>query len=256
MKSVSSKRRGILRRHFSYANVMATVAVFMALSGVAWAASLPKNSVGSKQIRKDAVRSAEIKRAAVSTSEVKNNSLSGVDINEALLGKVPLAGTADSVTTDISITKRIQSSASAATPAAARAAATEVPLFSHGQLTFYAKCFIDTTANDLYGEILVRTSANGGLALSTETSLVGDPAYLDTTTPEADRIVDGYSIPNDDADYAGDDRAAVIGPDGHGVHLQISNWLRHGTIAGSSPLSAGSDQCYFVITGSKVNPPS
>jgi len=35
----------------SYANVMATVAVFLALGGAAYAATkLPKNSVGTKQI--------------------------------------------------------------------------------------------------------------------------------------------------------------------------------------------------------------
>lgn len=44
------------RIHLSYANVMATVAVFLALGGGAYAAAqLPENSVGSKQIKKGAV---------------------------------------------------------------------------------------------------------------------------------------------------------------------------------------------------------
>ena len=41
-----------VRTHLSYANVMATVAVFIALGGTSYAVTqLPRNSVGSKQIR-------------------------------------------------------------------------------------------------------------------------------------------------------------------------------------------------------------
>jgi hypothetical protein len=40
-------------RHLSYANVMSSLAVFIVLGGVAFAATqLPKNSVGTKQLRK------------------------------------------------------------------------------------------------------------------------------------------------------------------------------------------------------------
>lgn len=46
----------------SYANVMATVAVFIALGGSSYAAiTLPKNSVGDQQIRAGAVRSSEVR---------------------------------------------------------------------------------------------------------------------------------------------------------------------------------------------------
>jgi hypothetical protein len=45
-----------------YANVMSTIAVFVALGGTGYAAlKLPRNSVGAKQIRTAAVRSAEVK---------------------------------------------------------------------------------------------------------------------------------------------------------------------------------------------------
>ena len=45
-----------LRNKLTYANVMATVAVFIALGGVSYAAiKLPKNSVGAKQLKKGAV---------------------------------------------------------------------------------------------------------------------------------------------------------------------------------------------------------
>ncbi len=56
---------GAIRSKLSYANVMATVAVFLALGGGATAAlKLNKNSVGSKQIKKNAVQGAEAKESS------------------------------------------------------------------------------------------------------------------------------------------------------------------------------------------------
>jgi hypothetical protein len=54
---------------FTYANVVATLALFVALAGgTAFAATqLPKNSVGSKQIKKAAVTPAKLSKAAKST---------------------------------------------------------------------------------------------------------------------------------------------------------------------------------------------
>jgi hypothetical protein len=49
-----------LRRHLSYANVMATAAVFLGLAGTSVEAitALPANSVGTKQLKDGAVTSA------------------------------------------------------------------------------------------------------------------------------------------------------------------------------------------------------
>jgi hypothetical protein len=73
-----------LRPRLSYANCVATLALFLALGGSAWA--LSRNSVGPRQIKPNAVRS----------SDVKNEAIKGVDVNEATLGEVPAAGTAQS----------------------------------------------------------------------------------------------------------------------------------------------------------------
>lgn len=49
----------------TYANVMATVAVFIALGGASYAAiKLPKNSVGAKQLKRGAVTPAKLSRAS------------------------------------------------------------------------------------------------------------------------------------------------------------------------------------------------
>src|SRR5215203_5340093 len=56
-----------LRGRLTYANVMATIAVFIALGGASYAAiKLPKNSVGTKQLKKEAVSLSKIKTSAKS----------------------------------------------------------------------------------------------------------------------------------------------------------------------------------------------
>ena len=51
-----------LRGRITYANVMATIAVFIALGGSSYAAlSLPRNSVGSAQLKREGVRSSDVK---------------------------------------------------------------------------------------------------------------------------------------------------------------------------------------------------
>jgi hypothetical protein len=88
-----------LRPRLTYANVMATVALFIALGGGAYAATaLPANSVGSKQLKKSAVVSGKIKNNAINRSKVLDNSLTGADIKESSVAKVPLATVADTAT--------------------------------------------------------------------------------------------------------------------------------------------------------------
>lgn len=70
----------------TYANVMATIAVFLALGGGAYAATqLPKNSVGPRQIKKNAVSASKIKSKAVNSSKVKDHSLLSQDFKTGQL---------------------------------------------------------------------------------------------------------------------------------------------------------------------------
>src|SRR3954447_7964762 len=60
-----------LRARLSYANVMATLALFIALGGSSYAAvKLPRNSVGATQIRAGAVRSSEVKNGDLRTADL------------------------------------------------------------------------------------------------------------------------------------------------------------------------------------------
>jgi hypothetical protein len=76
--------------------VISLIALFVALGGTGYAAmSLPKNSVGSKQLKRKAVTNSKLASNAVTGSKVKNDALTGSDILESSLGKVPAATSAD-----------------------------------------------------------------------------------------------------------------------------------------------------------------
>ena len=65
---------------------MASIAVFMALGGVTYAATaLPKNSVGTKQIRKKAVTNIKLATNSVTGNKVKDGTLTGKDIKTGTL---------------------------------------------------------------------------------------------------------------------------------------------------------------------------
>lgn len=59
-----------LRGKLTYSNVIASIALFAALGGVAVAAGVPKNSVGPKQIKKGAVTAAKIRKGAVTAGKL------------------------------------------------------------------------------------------------------------------------------------------------------------------------------------------
>jgi hypothetical protein len=59
-----------VRQRLSYSNVIATMALFIALGGVAVAAGLPKNSVGANQLKRGAVTAAKIRKQAVTSAKL------------------------------------------------------------------------------------------------------------------------------------------------------------------------------------------
>jgi hypothetical protein len=79
------------RPRLTYANVVSTLCLFLALGGGAWAAKtklLPKNSVGTVQL----------KNGAVTGPKVQDGSLTGADVQASTLGTVPKAASAESAT--------------------------------------------------------------------------------------------------------------------------------------------------------------
>jgi hypothetical protein len=85
-----------IRPRLSYANVVATLALFLVVAGGSALASgtLAKNSVGSRQLKARAVTTGKIALNAINGSRVANGSLTGEDINLSKLGTVPTAASA------------------------------------------------------------------------------------------------------------------------------------------------------------------
>jgi trimeric autotransporter adhesin len=79
------------RERLTYANVMATAAVFLALGGGAYAANVAKNSVGASQIKKNAVAASEIKANAVGASETATGSVAAAEVIDGSVGTAEVA---------------------------------------------------------------------------------------------------------------------------------------------------------------------
>lgn len=247
-----------IRRHLSYGNIVATLALFLALGGVSYAAAtLPKNSVSSKSIKKNAVTNAKIKNNAVTGakvknssltgSDVKNNSISGAALNPATLGTVPSAASAARVDTVVAGTKKASPSPGAGSLAASRAAAPEILLASHGQVSVYAKCFVFGTTT--YAEVIAAISTDFGSIYGY--SVDNYEYQVGPATPESDRRLTaaGAGADSVDVDYA--QGARVFGADGRGLMFDAQTWVQRGT-ASDAPSHTGPDECSFQIGGVTV----
>ncbi len=104
-----------IRRHFTYANVMSSIAVFMILGGATAVAAtkiganeIKANSIKTGKIVKEAVTAGKIKKAAVTegkiadgavtTNKIANDAVTGDKVNESTLGVVPNAAKLDGKT--------------------------------------------------------------------------------------------------------------------------------------------------------------
>jgi hypothetical protein len=69
------------------------LALFVALGGTAYAASLPANSVGTKQLKTSAVTTGKIKADAITTDKVENATLQAQDFASGVLLRGPAGDT-------------------------------------------------------------------------------------------------------------------------------------------------------------------
>ncbi len=82
-------------RKLTYANVVATLALFLALSGgVVWAAG----KVGSKNLRANAVTAGKIKRNAVTNAKIRGNAVTAAKIKDGAVDFTKLAAGTNLVT--------------------------------------------------------------------------------------------------------------------------------------------------------------
>lgn len=189
-----------VRSKFSFSNVVALLALFVALGGSAYAATrLPKNSVGSKQLKKNAITTAKIKKAAVT----------GAKINLKTLGVVPSATNADHATSaDSANTAKSAGSANTANSAtnastvngllifptervnaaADLASSQKIELGSRGPFNFYARCYLEAGRTEAVEYIEV-TSGNATFGTEGGDSLES----LTPSTPEDERELNSES---------------------------------------------------------------
>jgi hypothetical protein len=112
---------GRFRVKLTYGNVVATIALFIALGGVSYAATqTPRNSVGARQLKNEAVSTAKIKNGAIAegkiadssitTSKLVDGAVAGAKVNSSSLGTVPSAAFATSADHAASADRAAQSS--------------------------------------------------------------------------------------------------------------------------------------------------
>lgn len=118
---------------------------------------MPRNSIGTQELKNNAVATGKIRNNAVTSKKVLNDSLTGEDIDESTLSKVPSSSLADSSTTAVNATQLGGIAASSYI----NATKTQVVdrfflsngesrmIASAGQLSFTAKCAINSSGNDI-----------------------------------------------------------------------------------------------------------
>jgi hypothetical protein len=83
-----------VKKHLSFANVLSCVALFMALSGVAYAATLGKNAVKTKNIANGAVTNKKVKNSSITAAKIANGAVIGSKIANGAVGASKIADAA------------------------------------------------------------------------------------------------------------------------------------------------------------------
>lgn len=195
-----------LGERLTYSNVMATIAVVVALGGgTAWA--LQAGSVKSRHIKNNAVAFKDLK----SVKAWKRN--------------VPVSATAPD-------------------PADSRAAASRVVLARRGSLTIFGKCHKSTTNNWVHSDVYVRTAKNGALTARLEGW--EQIQRLNKGTPESvdgGALASANTFEFSDPRF---ERLLLSGDGKLALNLRARSVAKNGTPPqGNAPLGAG-DRCLFA----------
>ena len=212
-------------------NVVGYVALCFAVSSVAWAASTaPKGSVVTKSIKRAAVTKPKLAAGAVTGDKVADDTLNDTKMSDYEI----VGGSFIRVT-----------ATEAATLDGAQTAAPETVLYSKGQATVYAKCFRDSAAGEIRGEIYARTTADGAVMAGTDDLPNADANLLNTGTIEEDRELDTENVTvANTADI--DESEGMLGtPDGTTVQLLTTAGTKQGTLPTGNGLFGDGNVCLF-----------
>ena len=150
------------RGKLTYANVIATIALFVALGGASYAAvKLPKNSVGTKQIKNKSITGAKIAAGAVTGEKVAPGSIGGPALNLSSIGTVPSAAHATSAAQATNAAHATSADTATRAATAGRAEAVPAPEALHVVTNFEPGCSATATGTlgpvgfykDAFGEV-------------------------------------------------------------------------------------------------------
>lgn len=234
-----------IKKHLSFANVMASFAVFIALGGSAWAVS--KNSVGTKQLKNNAVTTKKIKNNAVTAKKIKNNqvttakikngAVTGAKVNLATLGRVPSAASADSAVT-AGTAEALVGQESVFLKLNGGQAATVV---EHGAVSIVAECQKDDGGTDRIS-LYAQTNQNGAV-MSADDDLNGGTTasdFLNIDTPKDDRMFESESDVTGRTYVDSEiDSGFVLGPDGQMISANTEGMALGLNYLGADCLVAG-----------------
>ncbi|HTU15863.1 MAG TPA: hypothetical protein VMF31_11765 [Solirubrobacterales bacterium] len=216
-----------IRKHLSFSNVIAALALFIALGGSAYAVG--KNTIGTSQIKNNAVTAKKIKKNAVVTAKIKNKAVTASKIKDGSVtgAKIP-ASSIDGSKLQLDTLGTVPSAASAAEAAALAgqntvliklAGGQTAEVAKHGQVSITATCKVNEGGDDII-ELFAGTTVNGAV-FEGDDSKSGGPApadFLNTDTPDVDRgfavISNNTGVPYVSTDI---DEGFVLGPDGKGI---------------------------------------
>ena len=241
----------------SPALAISLLALFLSLGGVSY--GVATGYIDSREIKNKSIREKDLRR----------NSLTTRSIREARLGKVPAAAKADvAQSADVAGVAgsasnvqvvgplRVAPSAFNADPAAAQAAAAEIPIASTGPLTVYGKC---SAENDLAvnpavnGAVYVRTAQPGAILVSDNADLEGNggaPDMLNSDTPEDDRgVSQSSSYAMAGVANASDHDAITFtaaAPNGSSLVGMLTVATKTGELAGSNGIYGAGPACVFT----------
>lgn len=202
-------------------------------------------SLGGASYAGKLITGAGIKNGSITAKDIKKNSLTGKQIKNKSIGKADLAkGTLPTVSL-----KRV-----AATPGAdeltALAAAPRVDLFAKGPLSFYAKCYTDSSVPRTWAAVFIRSSDNFAIFDGDDNELSGGATlgdFLGGGTLETDRYLISGSANANTSDMQGEGDTEFTAIAGSTVVTgDVGVAVKNGTLAaGNGPFGAG-DACLFT----------
>lgn len=238
--------------------VLGLIALAVALSGTAWAATkIDTEDIKSKAITKKKLDTAAVTTKKIADGAVKEAKIATGAVTETKIADAAVTGAkvADDTLNDTKISDyeivggsflRVTAT-EAGTLAGAQIAAPETPLYSKGEASIYAKCFRDSAAGEIRGEIYARTSADGATMAGTDDRPNANAELLNTATIEEDRELDVEDVTvANTADL--DETEGMLGtPDGVTLQLLSTIGVKQGSLPTGNGVFGDGNVCLFHL---------